>query len=132
MKNGDVRCGGGGLHFRVAGQRAESQGGVVFSDVGEARNEIEVHEMNGARQAELHQGDEALASGQEFGLFAQLPQQGYAFGYRAGSVIVKWTWVHSRCLRKLSAQGVPRIRARLPIGWYRLKDHWRSLNEFTA
>ena len=69
----------GTVEFRLACQRANVQRAIRFLNVFQASNTIDVNQRGWPGDAEPHEGNEALASGQNFGVTAMLIEQGNSF-----------------------------------------------------
>src|SRR5208282_5967855 len=91
---GDLRGDVGVLDLGVAGERPEAQSIAFLLDVGGPRNEIQVHQMRGIGEAQLHQRDKALASREQLGLRSKLGDQRAGLFERCRAVVVERAWVH--------------------------------------
>src|SRR5437764_289241 len=96
VKNWELRSTGRRLDLRVPSQGAKSQGAVFFLDVRRPGDEIQIHKMLWAGEAQLHQRDQALASCEQLGFFAELQEHSGSFLQRGGTVIVESSWIHCR------------------------------------
>src|SRR5581483_11196714 len=84
-------------------------------------NEIQVHQMPGIGEAQLHQRNETLPASQQFGLFAELRQHRHCLPQRTGAVVMKGTWVHDFVLGpRLSVLGYSALRPRVQLWVFRV------------
>src|SRR2546425_9823366 len=67
---------------------------VGLADVREAGNAVDVHDVRRAREAQLHQRDEALPSGEDLRLLAESREQRRGVVERCGGVILERGWNH--------------------------------------
>jgi len=77
------------LQLRFAREGTDPKNAVRLADERESGNAVDVDEVPGAGQAELHERDEALASGEDLGLLTELCEQSRRLGDRTRRVIVK-------------------------------------------
>ena len=84
--------------FGVANKRAKTQFAVAALNNVEARNEIDVDEGRGPRQAHLHERNQALATGEEPRILTKLLEELYGFFQSGGAMIRKRMCVHG-CVR---------------------------------
>jgi len=108
----------GFLELGFAGQRADAEEAVVLADPRQTRDPVDVHEVGRACEAELHQGDETLASGEDLGVFAELGQEGCRFIDRARCVVLEGGRNHRG---PLPGQPSPETERTLPSGAGRVK-----------
>ena len=71
---------------------------VVFADVGQAGNPINVDDIFRNGQLQLHQRDEALASGQHHGFGAEPVKQGNRLIQRLRGKVLELGWYHGGLL----------------------------------
>src|SRR5215472_12736020 len=98
MNNGNTGGSLRALDFRVPGQGAKSQAPVLLLDVGDPGNKVEINQVSGIGEAQLHQGNQALPARQRLGFLAQFRQHGAGLLERTGAVIVKCSGIHSSVL----------------------------------
>src|SRR5216117_4067764 len=77
------------LQVRFAREGTDAKKAVRLADERKSGNAVDVDEVAGAGQAELHERDEALASGEDLGLLTELCEQSRRLGDRTRRVIVK-------------------------------------------
>src|SRR5213594_291333 len=77
------------LQLRFAREGTDPKKAVRLADERKSGNAVDVDEVPGAGQAELHERDEALASGEDLGLLTELCEQSRRLGDRTRRVIVK-------------------------------------------
>ncbi len=77
------------LQITVAGQRADRHVVAAVSDVGQVRQAADVDEDGRRGQAELHQRQQGMASGQEFGVVAVLGEERERLVGGAGPQVVE-------------------------------------------
>ena len=94
VQDGDFGCDGRILDFRMTSQRPEVKVAVGFIDLRSSRDKVEVHQMCGIGEAQLHQRDEALAAGQQLGVVPELRQYGRCFFQRSSAMIMKRSRIH--------------------------------------
>src|SRR5438094_133626 len=75
-------------------QRADGEDAVGLADVRETGDAVDVHDVRRAREAQLHQRDEALPSGEDLGLLAESREQRRGVVERCGGVILERGWNH--------------------------------------
>ena len=88
--------------FVLNGHRADTDGFAFFTDAAQFFDPVKVDQVGGLGEAQLHHGQQAMASSEQFGFRAQTAQQrdGLANGF--GRVVVKCGWDHGR-LREVFA-----------------------------
>ena len=67
---------------------------IFHANVGRAVDPVDVNEMRGGSQLQLHQGDKALPSGQNPGIGAEIAQKGKGFIEGRGGMVLKLGWNH--------------------------------------
>src|SRR5712691_2529955 len=77
------------LQLRFAREGTDPEKAVRLADERESGDAVDVDEVPGAGQAELHERDEALTSGEDFGILTELCEQSRRLGDRTWRVIVK-------------------------------------------
>src|SRR5215472_5849456 len=79
----------GVIQLCLAGQGTNTQFTIRFLDVVQCGNAIDVDQDRWPGQAETQEGNEALATCQNFGVIAMLIQEGDGLGNTAGCHIIK-------------------------------------------
>ena len=78
-----------GVQVGFPGQGADVQFVALLADVAQPANAVEVHQVGGSGQLQLHHGDEALAPGQHPGIRAVVAQQGKGGVEGGGGVVLE-------------------------------------------
>ena len=83
-----------GVEIRLAGEGADAEGAVLLPHVAEPVDAVDIDEMTRLRQPEAHQGNEALAAGQDLGVIAKFPEQRDGLGERRRGVVREFARDH--------------------------------------
>ena len=89
------------VQVRLPGEASNAKDAVVFAYVGQARYPVDVHDIFRHGQLQLHQRDQALASGQHDGFGAVLLEQGDRLLQRFGGEVLEFGWYHEALLFRL-------------------------------
>jgi hypothetical protein len=82
----------------MADERADPQAALILLEVVEPGDPVDVDERLGRRETELHQGNQALATGENFGGVTSLAQERERFLERPGRQVLEAGGVHQLLL----------------------------------
>ena len=94
----------GTFYISVAGHGAHPDAGTVGDEV-ELADRVDIHEVGRIRQTEVEQRHQALSTGKDLGLIAQLGQLGHGFIHRR----------HPHVLERRRLHGFPAPKRSLPM-----------------
>jgi hypothetical protein len=92
------------LHCRLAGHGPDADVAVRPADADEVGRPVEVDDVLEAGQPQRQHGDEALATGEGFGVAAVLAQQADDLGRRLGGVVLERCRLHRRAPSELCSK----------------------------
>jgi hypothetical protein len=96
------------FQLRFARERADPEKPMSLTDARQTRDSVDVHDVRGVREPELHQRDEALASREDLGVLAEPDQERRRLADRGRCVIVERGRNHRRGLLQAGILGPPR------------------------
>ena len=79
MKNRNPSSRDGIFDLSVSSERPKMQRPALFLDIGGVRHEVQVDQVTGIREAQLHQRNQALTTGEQLGIVSQLGEHGRRF-----------------------------------------------------
>jgi hypothetical protein len=78
--------------------RADAHGRAAVLDAPQLVDAVQVDQVLGLREAQLHHRQQAVAAGQQLGFAAQAAQQADSLGHRARCVVIEGGWDHAGLL----------------------------------
>ena len=109
---------GRALGRALANHRPDGQAAIGRLDLADLVEGVDVDQVGGAGQAQVEQGHEALAAGEDLGLVAVLAEQRQRLGHALRGVVLERWWFHATSRRR---QGTARRSPAGPVRFGQLR-----------